>query len=654
MDDFSIIKDILIILIVSIPIIFLFKKLNLPSIIGFLIAGVIIGPHSFGLIQSHQGIEVMAEIGVILLLFTIGLEVSFSNLMKIKKFLIIAGGSQVGITVAVGFIIFYFFGVSAKQAFFLGMLLSLSSTAVVLKLLSDRGELEAPQGRISLGILIFQDLMIVPMFLVLPILTADPTSGIGEISLQIIISFSILGLLIVLSRFLMPKLMYQLANLRLTEAFTIGIILLLLGTAYITHSAGLSFALGSFIAGLILAESDYNTQILSDIIPLKDAFNTIFFVSIGLLLDLNYIAENLMLVILITVGVLLLKSVIISAIVLLIKYPFRIALITGIGLAQVGEFSFILSRAGLNYDLINSEYYKIFLASAIFTMILTPFLLRFAHSINFSKDKINDSQNEISAKKSKFNDHVIIAGYGLNGKNVSRVLRETGIKYVVIELNPDTVRIEKNNKENIIFGDISKYEVLHSAGIEHARVIVFAISDPNITKRSLKLAKRLNSKLYTVVRTRYVKEIEELKELGADVVIPEEFETSLEIFKKVLQHYHLPLNIIMRQTGILRGESYKLLREASDKPDAFLHFDEILAEGLTETYYVNEDNPYLNKELREINLRNETSATIIAIVRDGKTISNPASNEKLLSHDTLVITGDHFAVDKAVLLLNGQ
>jgi CPA2 family monovalent cation:H+ antiporter-2 len=254
----------------------------------------------------------------------------------------------------------------------------------------------------------------------------------------------------------------------------------------------------------------------------------------------------------------------------------------------------------------------------------------------------------------KLQGHVIVAGYGLNGKNLTRVLKETGINYVVIELNPDTVRVEKKKGEKIIYGDVSKLDLLQQVNIKHANVLVFAISDPGTTRRALKLAKKLNPHIYTVVRTRYVNEIEELAKMGADVIIPEEFETSLEIFRKVLEKYHIPLNIIMKQVSLIRDESYKLLRKEEKEPTSFIHLDEILAAGLTETYFVNDDNLLIGKELSEINLRAETDATIIAIVRDGKTITNPSGKEKLLAHDTLVLTGAHASVDKAIWLLDGE
>ena len=654
MNDFLIIQDIVVILLVALPIIFLFKKINLPSIVGFLIAGMLIGPYGFNLIRSVNQISVMAEIGIMLLMFTIGLEFSLSQLIRIKKFLLIAGGFQLLITIIFCSIIFTVLGIEINQAIFFSLLVSLSSTAIVLKILSDKDELESPQGKISIGILIFQDLAIVPMFLLLPLLSGIGQLEAGEIAVKILIAFGVLAGLLLLARFLMPLIVYQLANIRSREAFTIGVILLLLGTAYITHSFGLSFALGAFIAGLILSESDYNHQIVSDILPFRDSFNSIFFVSIGLLLNIQFVLENVLLISGLTLGIIIVKTLVIVAIVYFMKYPLRIGILAGLGLAQIGEFSFVLAQAGLNFKLIGNDYYNSFLASTIFSMILTPLLIKLSPFIAVKTSALEKDKKHNENYLENLHAHVIIAGFGLNGSNLARVLKETGIKYVVTELNPDTVKKEKAKDEKIIYGDISREEVLKAVKIDKANIIVYAISDPAVTKLSLKLVKKLNPNIYALVRTRYINEIDELKKLGADEVIPEEFETALQIFRKVLERYHIPLNVIMKQTTILREESYSFLRKEGVDISSFTHLDEILAQGLTETYYVNDDNIHINKTLSEINLRAETEATIIAIVRNGKTISNPSAKEIIKAADTLVIYGTHLSVDQAIDLLDAK
>lgn len=647
MHEFIIVRDIVVILLAALPIIFLFKKINLPSIVGFLIAGMIIGPFGFNLIRSIDEVSVMAEIGVMILMFTIGLEVSFSQLVKIKKFLIVAGGLQFILTVLFGALIFFFLNIDIRLSIFYGLLLSLSSTSIVLKIFSDRNEFETIQGKISLGILVFQDLAVVPVFLLIPLLGSQKGITWEEIIIKLLVAFGSIAIILFLAKLLMPKIVHQIARLRLREVFTVGIILLLLGTAYLTYSLGLSFAMGAFVAGLILAESDYNHQILSEIIPFKDAFNSIFFVSIGLLLNISFVVNNPLLISVFALGIILIKSAIIISIVLFIKYPFRIAVLTGLALAQVGEFSFVLAQTGSNYSLLNTDAYNIFLASTIFTMILTPFIIKASSRLSIYSKNIDNSSGD-NLYQEKLSAHVIIAGFGLNGRNLARVLKETGIPYIAAELNPDTVKTEKAKGERIMYGDISKEAILRSVSVEKANIIVFAVSDPAITKSSLSLAKKINPKIYALVRTRYINEVDELKKLGADEVIPEEFETALQIFRKVLEKYHIPLNVIMQQTTLLRQESYKLLRKEGADISSFVHLDEILAQGLTESFFVNNENKFIGKSISEINLRAETEATIIAIVRSGKTISNPSGKEILKAADTLVIYGTHQSVDKAI------
>jgi len=651
MHDYSIIKDIVLILLISIPIIAIFNRMHLPSIVGFLIAGIVLGPSVLKIISNPDQIEMMAEIGVILLLFSIGLELSLKELADIKKILLIGGGLQVSLTILIASVIIFAIGLPAKQAIFFGILISLSSTVIVLKLLSDKNEIDAPHGKISVGILIFQDLAIVPLFLIVDMLGASDQISFGEVSIRLLTAFGAVAGIIFIAKYLSPHVLYRLAKLRMKEIFTVGVILLILGTAYLTYSLGLSFALGAFIAGLILSESEYSHQIVADTLPLRDAFNSLFFVSIGMLLNLGFVMESPIVVFAFSLGVVLLKTLIIFSVVILLKYPVRIAVLVGIGLAQVGEFSFIIGEQGFSLNLISPELFNIFISSTIITMILTPLLFKLAPRI---AGKSGNLAPGISKEKiiSEVQNHVIIAGFGLNGKNLAHVLKETGIKYIVIEMNPDTVKKEKSKGENIIYGDIGNSEVLKSAKINNAKILVIAISDRSTSKRALKLAKELNPSIHIIVRTRFMKDTDELVKMGAEMVIPEEFETSIQIFRKVLEQYHIPLNVIMQQVNLLRGESYKYLRSEEGTDVAFTHIDELLSTRLTDTFYLSEENQFAGKTIGELNLRSKTDATIIAIVRKGTTVTNPSAKNILQPGDTLVITGTHKAVDLAFDLLS--
>ncbi|RJP73602.1 MAG: sodium:proton exchanger [Ignavibacteriales bacterium] len=654
MNKIQVIQQIVIILSVSLAIIFLFKRINLPSIPGFLIAGIIIGPHGLGLIKEISIIEAMAEIGVILLLFTIGLEVSVSKIKQLKNLILVSGSWQLFLTMLISGASFFFWGLELKQSIFLGLLVSISSTAIVLKLLTDKNEIDSPHGKFALSISIFQDLAFVPIIVIIPILSTSKDSDILIGVNKLLISFVLFILAVVIFRFALPKLLKQLAEIRLREAFTIGVILLILGSSYITESIGLSLALGAFIAGLILSETDFSHQVVADIIPLKDAFNSLFFVSIGLLLDVNYILQFPVPSIILTIGLIFIKALVIFSIIVFMKYPPRVGIVAGFLLAQVGEFSFVLIHVGMNYKIISSDQYAAFLTSSVATMLLTPVIYQVVPKLSqrlTKYDSLADSSMKKSKEKSLMN-HVIIGGYGMNGKNLARVLKETGIKFIALELNPKTVREFKEKNENLIYGDITKREVLEEAGIKTASVICFLISDPLSTRFGIKMVKELNPKVHCIVRTRYINEVEELIKIGADEVIPEEFETSLQIFTKVLQKYHIPLNIVVKQANIIRQESYGMLRKDSTEFHPLSQIDKILAEGLTESYFVEESNPNLDKSIKELNIRALTGATIIAIIRNGITITNPSGKEVINSGDTLVLYGNHLSVDNAIALLN--
>ncbi len=657
MTDIGFIREIIIILIVSIPIVFLFNRIRIPSIVGFLIAGMIIGPSGFKLIADIETIEMLATFGVVLLLFTIGLELSIERLMQIGRILLITGSIQVGFTLIIFMLLLHLAGLPIIQSLFFGMLGAGSSTAVVLKFLSDNKEVDSQHGRLAAGVTIFQDLAGVPMMLLIPVLAAtgdDVTSG--EVIQRIIISFGSVGVIVVVARYLMPKIVYYLAAARVREGFTIGIMLLLFGTAYLTNLAGVSLALGAFITGIILSESEFNRQVFADAIPLRDIFNSLFFIAIGLLLNLDIVFANFGLFTIIVLAVIVIKSSIIILPLLAFRYPFRTGLIAGLLLGQIGEFSFVLALVGLDYGIIDSELYNAFLAASIFTLVLVPVLTYFVpliidkFTISF-RESVTEHTGPIDTV---IKHHVIIVGYGLNGQNLARVLKETGIPYVIIDMDPKMVSELRKKDELVIFGDVTKPEILEQASIATAQCIVFAMADIHATKLGLILAKKSNPSIFAVVRLRELDDVDEFRKLGADEIIPEEFETSLQIFSKVLETYHIPLNVIMKQIAIVRNEAYQLLRKEGTHERQFSRLNEILAAGITETYFVVDDNPHVGETISELDIRAKTGATIIAIVRNGKAIPNPSPNEKIRGHDTLVLVGDHKSVDEAIQFLNGE
>jgi CPA2 family monovalent cation:H+ antiporter-2 len=646
-------QDILIILAASIIIIIISSKLKIPAVAGFLITGMLIGPHALALVKNISDIELFAEIGIVLMIFIVGIEFSLRRLQQIKKLIIKAGGAQVIITILAVVLIAIAIGFKIQNAVFFGFLVSLSSTAIVLKLLQDKQEVDTPQGKINLGILLFQDLSVVPMIVLVPLLALQGGLDIETTAIKVLIALiSVVGI-IVAARFLMPPILNLIVKTRLKEIFIIGSLFLCLGMAYATYELGLSLALGAFVAGIIISESRYSPQIISDILPFKEGFNSIFFISVGMLLDLGFVYENYLTALGLGAGIFLLKAIIVFAIVLFLKYPMRIALICGVGLAQIGEFSFIIAKLGFSYELISGEMYQAFLASSVLTMIFTPFAFNLSpkFAIKLTKGKtIFPVKKKVD--KIEFTNHVVIVGAGVSGKTLARVLKETGVRYIFIELNSDTVKHMAEEGETAVYGDASRFTILEEAQIKTARAIVFVISDPFIIHYAISNARRLNKNIYIIVRTRRVSDIDRLYEAGADMVFAEEYESSIEIIARVMSLYGLPPNIINTQINIIHQQRYGLLRGVPDSQSIQDQIARIIAAGTTEVFYVMQNSKAVGKTIKELAIRKQTGATVISVVRGNDHFPNPPVDFKFEEGDMLVFMGIHAQVEKAVEYLS--
>ena len=658
MSDPNFLRELIIVLTATIAIVFIFQKLRLPTIVGFLLTGVIIGPHGFQLVQDVGQVETLAEIGVVLLLFTIGLEFSLETILSVQRRLLLAGLFQVVLTTLVVLAVAHFLGASVEVGIFYGFLVSLSSTAIVLRIYHDRGEINSLQGRLASGLLLFQDLCVVPMMLILPVL-----AGSGEDSLLLIawvLAKSLIALVVIVwtARKLLPRLLHQVALLRNREIFVLFIVLVCFGTAWLTSETGLSLALGALVAGLVISESELSHQIVADILPLRDCFSGLFFISIGMLLNLALLSEDFrspLLELLLMIGI---KSLVLFAIFWWLYRSIRLGVVLGVSLAQIGEFSFILAKAGLNYKLLSPADGQIFLAASILSMVATPFLIQWTHAwafgfegffkeIGFSRSKRGDASENSAAA-----GHVIVVGYGLNGQNLARVLKEVGIPYRVLEMDPDLVSSAKAGGEPIFFGDGTRPEILRQVAIEKARVLVVAISDPAATARLVSQARRLRGDLYIIVRTRYVAEIDHLYGLGANQVIPEEFETSVEIFARVLQEYHVPRNVISLQVDLIRKEHYGTLRGIRLQGKQLDALGQFLVGTTSDIFSIVEASPTVGKSLEEINLPSRSGVSVIAVVRDGKSYHNVGDDFRLAVGDMLILLGGHKALDDAAQILN--
>lgn len=657
--------DLLIILLVSVPVAFLCLRLKLPLLVGLMLTGIAIGPYGFGLVKELEAIELLAEIGVMLLLFTIGLEFSIGRIREMKRLVVIGGGLQVGITILAVAGAAYFFGRGISQAVFFGFLVALSSTAIVLKTYVERNEVDAPHGRAAVGILLFQDISIVFMLLMVPLLGGEDIVSFTTIVLDLGGSLLALALIVLGAWFFIPRFLKQVVRLRSPEVLLLTVVLMCLGISAVTSHYGLSLALGAFIAGMVLADSDYSHQVLADVLPFRDVFNSLFFVSIGMLLSLAALWTHVGTVVILVFALILGKALIVWGAVRLLGFPQRVATITALGLAQIGEFSFVLAKAGRGANLLPDADYQSFLAASIISMIATPFLINAAPRISYfvqsifsdgaSRDIENTEEEDIHLTSSGgLNQHVIIVGYGLNGRNLARVLRAVGVPYVILELNAEVVRRAKLKGEKINFGDATRREVLQHAGVGQAWALVLAMSDPHAARRTVNQARHMSEDLHIIVRTRYVSEITELLEHGANEVIPEEFETSIEIFARVLHRYGFARNVIESQIQRIRRQGYEILRSTSADPGKLETVNVALDAASTETIQLTEDSPVVGKGLGELDFRGASGATIIAVMRDGETKVSPGADYRLEAGDTVVLLGSPGKIERAVRILQPE
>ncbi len=657
MSDSNFLRELIIVLTATIAIVFVFQKLRLPNIVGFLLTGVIIGPHGFQLIQSVDEVETLAEIGVVLLLFTIGLEFSLETILSVQRRVVWAGLLQVLLTTLVVLAVARLLGASVEMGIFYGFLVSLSSTAIVLRIYHDRGEINSLQGRLASGLLLFQDLCVVPMMLLLPVLAGSGQDSIFLIVWVLAKSLITLVAIVWTARKLLPRLLHQVALLRNREIFVLFVVLVCFGTAWLTSETGLSLALGALVAGLVISESELSHQIVADILPLRDCFSGIFFISIGMLLNLALLSQDFRITLLELLLMIGIKSMVLFAVFWWLYRSIRLGVVLGLGLAQIGEFSFVLAKAGINFKLLSPADGQIFLAASILSMMATPFLIQWAHAWAFGFEGLfkdtgfNRSTSGGANETASATGHVIVVGYGLNGQNLARVLKEVSIPYRVLEMDPDLVRSAKADGEPISFGDGTRPEILQQVGIETARVLVVAISDPAATARLVSQARRLRTDLYIIVRTRYVAEIDRLYRLGANQVIPEEFETSVEIFAHVLQEYHVPRNVISLQVDLIRKAHYGTLRGIRLQGKQLDALSQFLVGTTSDIFSIVEASPAVGKSLEEINLPLRSGVSVIAVVRDGKSYPNVGNDFKLAVGDMLVLLGGHKALDDAAQIL---
>ncbi|MBN2814432.1 MAG: cation:proton antiporter [Bacteroidales bacterium] len=624
----DLLQNIVLIFALSTLVNFLFTKMKIPTILGYLFTGVIVGPSLLGVIGMHDDIEIIAEIGVIMLMFGIGLEFSLNHLLRIRKIVFVGGFLQFTFTVVVTLFIARGYDIDWKGALFIGFITALSSTAVVLKILQERSELTSNYGRTVLGILIFQDLLLIPLLLFTPILggaVADQTHQLLMLGLKAIF---IVGLIYVGNRWLMPRLLDVIAKTRNQELFMMSVLFICMAIALLTAELGMSLAFGAFLAGLMISDSQYSHNVFGNLIPLKDLFASFFYISIGILLDVNFVAENPGLVTGTVLIVVFFKAITASGTAFLLGHTFRGTIMVGFALSQVGEFSFILAKVGMDYNLITDFIYQLFLATAVISMALTPLLMQVSRPIANLLLKLPLPAKLVDGifplpqiEIPEIRDHLVFIGKDSRALNLSVMAKQLGLPYVSIVFDPDSARKRQLKGETIVYGDAVNDPILLKAQVDKADMVVISIGNLITSMVIIEKVRALNPHAYIIVRAKKVEDIEDLYKSGADKVIPEEFETSIELFDRVLSKLLIPRREIDKVIGRIRDDNYGIFRDKEMRSD--FPALKILANIEITALRLDDESPVLGKSIVELQLRNNYGLTIAALLRDKELIDNP-------------------------------
>lgn len=658
MEHLNLLRDLIILFGMATAIAYLMRKIRQPTLVGYLLTGMVAGPYGLRLISDTAAVEVMAEVGVALLLFTIGLELSLGKLAKMRQLVLGAGSLQVAATLVVTSAVLLWSGLALRESVFWGFLVAASSTAIVMKMLQERGELDTLHGRAVLGILLFQDLCVVPMMALVPALAAPGAAQALRILLALGKSLAVVGGILLGARYLFPRLLRAIVLTRSRELFVIATIFIAMGTAWGAFRLGLSLALGAFLAGIVLTETEYGHQVMAEILPIRDSFNSLFFISVGMLIDLHFVSHHAGPVALIVAAIVLGKFLAGGASVSALGYPLRMAALVALALAQVGEFSFVLLREGSRVQMIAHDRYQMFLAAAVLTMMVAPALIaagpRVSHWLG-AKGELRRSRLELDRATEKLEDHVIICGYGLSGQRLAHLLRTNDLPYMVVEMNPRAVRAARAKGEPIYFGDVSNPEILRRAGAMHARAIVFAISDSAVLPRAISHARLLNPELHIVARIKRMADARELRQAGATDVIAEELEAWMEIAVRILRLYGMPREAVAEQMAGLREADYEMLRILPIPGQPLRHLAHLLPQMDLELFVILPGAPLDGVELRSLDLRARTGAAVLAVLRASSSgtdvVHNPAAGYRFAAGDQVVLVGSREQLTAAYSLL---
>ena len=655
----SILTDIVIIFALSTLVNLLFTRFKIPTVVGYLLTGMIAGPYLLALVSDVENIEALAEVGIIFLLFTLGIELSLKQLVKIRKTVFLGGLTQVGLTAIIFYFLSIIYGMDWRSSLIIGFLIAISSTTLILKVLQERSEVSSNYGQTVLGISIFQDLLLVPLLLLANLLGNPDVEYGSELLILLIKATGIIVFVYVGNRWLFPEILHAVALTKNQELFIMTIMLMIFGVALLTFALGMTFAFGAFLAGLMLSDSEYSHNTFGNFIPFKDVFVSFFFVSIGMLLNLSFVAENITLVVGSVLLVLLLKGFIASGVGFMLGHTFRGVLIIGFALGQVGEFSFILGKAGYDYNILSSFEYQLFLAITVITMATMPLLMKISIPLAnwFLRFPLPDFMVKgifplKEASIPNLNNHLVVIGKDSSALKLSLMAKHYNMQHVSIVFDPVIAKEKINAGDTVIYGDAVNEPILYKAHVDMADVIVISIGDIVPAMAIIEKVKKLNSRAFIIVRIRNVENMEQYFHLGADQIYPEKFEIALDFFHRVLMRRLYPQQEINRMLAHLRNMNLGEFTEKDmvNKPSILdeLRSVNILAVTVEEQSFV------VDKTLGEIDLRKKTGVTLLAVKRGNQVIEHPTIKTRFFIGDIAFILGDSEQVNLATELFTAS
>ena len=656
----EVIYDISIIFGLAIIVLLVCSKFKIPSVLGFLLTGVLAGPDALHLTQSKDDLSMFAEIGIIFLLFSIGIEFSLKDLIRIRRQVFFGGLIQVLGTTLIAGILTWISGIGGMEAIMLGLLFSFSSTAIVLKVLQDMGRVHSPQGRSTMAILIFQDMAVIPVMLLIPYFAPD--SGGIDLKFFLTILKALLTVVIVLylARVIMPKLLFAAAKSKSTELFLMTVLVVCLSVAWLTAEMGLSLSLGAFLAGLVISESEYSHEAFSTILPFREVFTSFFFISIGLLVDLDYIFANPVVIVFGTILILCIKLLVGGLAVFLTGNNARVAFLSGLFICQVGEFSFILAGSVIELNLLSNRNYQLFLSISVLSMGLTPYFIEKSDRLSYWLNKLFMSESlrkkfpglihssiKPNVHEQKLKDHLVIVGYNEIGKNISKVIKMAKIPFIALESDPEIVLSSKNKRgTQVVYGNATNSQILKHVGIGQARMVVITISNPLEVQAIVMAIRKLAPKCHVIATSRKTADFVKLFDAGANEIIGEQFEISVEVVTRVLSRYLVTRNEIDDFIVRLRQLNYDMERTIRYEQQGLQDYRLEISDTEIITVRIRANSPFVNQRISELNMRSVYNISVLAVKRGANIMANPADELELIENDLLVIFGSHESIDK--------